>query len=247
MSLQFSFSRLVLSNLLSYGKQLILILESEGIAALNTCAAYLRLKEVDAAMEASYKFDRSSKYTDEVIAADEKRDKLLKQLFHLVKGFTNSTVIPEANAALLISHAIKHFGTDLPKQPFNTESANLNGLLLELSKSDYTAAIDLLKLNGVIALLKAAQLDFEAVFYQRGVDKAKVKDTPAASKLRTDYEQAIRGMVEYAEAQVTINGDAKWKHVCSLIETQNAAFEAQIRNRKVDSPAAAETAQNAAK
>jgi hypothetical protein len=247
MSLLFSFSKLALSNLLSYGKQLILILESEGIAALNTCAAFIRLKETDASMETSYKFDRKSKYTDDVNAADEKRDKLLKQLFHLVKGFTNSTVVAEVNAALLINRAIKHFGTDLPKQSLNKESTNLNGLLLELSKSDYTAAIELLNLKGLIALLKAAQLDFEAIFYQRGVDKARVKDTPAASKLRDDYELALRSMVEYAEAQVTINGDAKWKHVCSLIETQNAAFEAQIRNRKVDSPAAASTPQSAAK
>jgi hypothetical protein len=50
-----------------------------------------------------------------------------------------------------------------------------------------------------------------------------------------DYEQAIRDMVSYAEAQVTINADANWKHVCSLIETQNAAYEAQIRNHKDDS------------
>lgn len=235
MNLLFSFSRLALPNLLSYGKQLILIVESENITGVSTCPSYIKLKEVDASIESRYKFDRKSKYTDDVKAADEKRDKILKQLFHIVKGFTNSTIEAEVNAAELISRAITLFGKDLPNQPLNTESANLNGLLLELSKRNYIPAVELLNLKTVIGLLKTAQMEFETVFYHRGVDKAKGKDAPAASIQRTDYEQAIRGMVNYAEAQVTINADASWKHICSLIETQNAAYEALLRTRKDDS------------
>jgi len=232
MNLQFSFSRLALPNLLSYGKQTIFIVESESITGLDTCPPFIKLKEVDTSIESSYKFDRKSKYTDDVKAADEKRDKILKQLFHIVKGFTNSTIEAEVNAAELISRAITLFGKDLPSQPNNTKSANLNGLLLELSKRNYTPAIELLNLKAVLGLLKTAQMEFEMVFYHRGVDKAKAKGIPTASNLRVDYEQAIRDMISYAEAQVTINADANWKHICSLIETQNAAYEAQIRTHK---------------
>jgi hypothetical protein len=235
MSLQISFSRLALPNLLSYGKQTIFIVESESITGLDTCAPFIKLKEADGSIESSYKFDRKSKYTDDVKAADEKRNKILKQLFHIVKGFTSSTIEPEVDAAELIDRAITLFGKDLPKQPQNTKSANLNGLLLELSKRNYTPAIELLNLKTVIGLLKTSQMEFETMFYHRGVDKTKGKDAPAASIQRVDYEQAIRDMVSYAEAQVTINADANWKHVCSLIETQNAAYEAQIRNHKDDS------------
>lgn len=247
MSLLFSLTKLVLSKLISYGKQLILILQSEDIPALNNCAPFLRLKEVDDNVELSYRFDRKSKYTEEVNAADEKRDKLLKQLFHMVKGFTNSTIKAEVDAALHINRVIKHFGPNLPNQPLADESANLNGLLLELSKPDYTPAVELLKLKPMLDLLKAAQLEFENIFYQRGVDMAKVKDTPAASKLRADYEHAIREMVSYCEAQAIVTGDAKWKHVCSLIETLNISFEAQLRNHKEETPANNPNNQNATK
>ena len=39
-------------------------------------------------------------------------------------------------------------------------------------------------------------------------------------------------MISYAEAQGVISGDAKWTHICNLIDTFNSSIEAQQRTKK---------------
>jgi len=241
MNLILNLTRLVLANLLAYGNQILLYIESEGIAGLDSCAPYLRLKESDSAIEESYKLDRKNEYTDEVKAADRKRDNIFRQLLRIVGGFLFSPVNEERTAAERINRLIRLYGRNLPNQPLKEESTNLNGMLTELVKSDYTEAISLLKVSPVIEQLRSAQQEFESIYYSRGVKQAEANETPAATKQRGGYEQAIRNMVIYAEAQGVIGGDTKWAHVCSLIETLNASFEAQVRTKK---PITTETTPN---
>lgn len=233
MSLFFSFSRLTLAKLLSYGKQLLLITESEGIDGLSTCTPYLNVKESDRNIQASYKAIRRSRLTDEVKAANKKRGTLIRQLVHMVKSFEHSLVPTEKNAAILIGGAIKQFGKDLPNQPLADESTNINALLNEVAKRDYIAAVELLRLIPVLEGLRLAQQEFESLYYQRKVKQTTTVKIPSASKLRAGYEQNIRNLVAFAEANVTISKDTKWENVCNLIKNLNDTFDAQLRARKV--------------
>lgn len=233
MSLIFSFSRLTLAKLLSYGKQLLFIVESEEIDGINTCTPYLNVKESDRNIQASYKAIRRSRLTDEVKAANKKRGTLIRQLVHMVKSFEHSVVPTEKSAAILIGGAIKQFGKDLPNQPLADESTNVNALLNEVAKRDYTASIELLRLAPVLEGLRLAQQEFESLYYQRKVKQTITVKIPSASKLRVGYEQNIRNMVAFAEANVTISKNAKWENVCGMIKNLNDTFDAQLRTRKV--------------
>lgn len=236
MNLILNLARLVLGNLIAYGNQILLFIESEGIAGLETCIPYLKLKEADTAIEKSYKLDRKNKYTEEVKAADKTRDNIYRQLLKIIGSFLFSPVAAEKSAAERLNHLIRLYGQDLPNQPLKEESTNLNGMLTELAKSEYADAIALLKVSEVIEHLRSAQQEFERVYYSRGVKQAETNETPKASKQREAYEEAIRNMITYAEAQGVIGGDPKWAHVCSLIETLNAPFMAQMHTKKANAP-----------
>ena len=234
MKQSFRLARIVLAKVLAYGNQILLIVESESITGLESCIPYLKLKEIDTSIEERYKQDRKNKHTERVNAADAKRDTLYRQLLHMVGSFLFSTVAEQKSAAVRINRVLRMFGRRLPDQELNTQSTNLNKMLVELSKSEYSADIQLLSIAPVIDLLRAAQGEFDTIYFQREVDQAETHEMVSASTLRPAYEQAIYDMITYAEAQRVVGGDPKWVQVCKLIETLNETFEAQLRTKKSD-------------
>lgn len=224
-----NFSKLILASLVTFGEQVFGVFKNLSIPEIETCSYYNHAAGLFTNLKEAQNREKRSQYSKEVKRLDAKRDTLFSGIKYRLRGFLISINDAERAAAQLVWRVIERNGVSLERQKLNVESSNLNKLLTEFKSPECAAALKLLGLTEVVALLAAAQKEFEDVYQSRGVDDTERKEYESASTIRAEFEQALELLLKYAESQAFVNPTSKWAQAHAQIVTFGEKFELELR------------------
>lgn len=127
-----------------------------------------------------------------VAEADEARDKAFSALKNFLFGYHQLSIAPNADKAKALYDIIKTYGTDMDRQTYSTQTAQLKKLIEDLDKSENKAKLTALGILPALEDLKTKQEAFETLFAEQSEANAELRKTPSATALRKDLEKALR-------------------------------------------------------
>ena len=170
---------------------------------------------------------------------DHVRDMTIRSLFKLVEGYTHIPVAEVKEAAFVVENVLEQYGMDIQNEDYAEESANIESLLNDLSKTDVVAAIA--KLQGVPeikSLLSTQQKDFEAVALQQAEGERVKKDLASASSLKKEAVKEINNnLIGYLNTMAKVNPDtykATAETIAELIDNNNELVKRRRNTSEAD-------------
>jgi hypothetical protein len=173
---------------------------------------------------------RGKELTDQIEAADTRRDNLLAAFIHLLKGFLlwekDDATLAAAKKLLRI---IESHGSNFSRLSHEKESAQYDALLLELETADAMAALEALGITGLIGAMKAAQTSFTAL-YQQSAETEAGKTTVAPSSIKKDTQTQLNAMIDYLNVMQKANA-AVYGTLALNVEQLVGTLNQKIRTR----------------
>ncbi len=145
-----------------------LLARAEGDRAVSTKAA-AQVAALKAAVEqedADLKLSRKSMLSDEIAAADAKRDNFYVGYKKAVQGFLRLPVEAMANAAKVLSQHIKDYAID-PKMQLDRETGMFKNFIADL-EGTYKQQVEALSLGEFVTCMKEANERVNSLLDQRG-------------------------------------------------------------------------------
>lgn len=183
-------------------------------AAAEKVAAYeLAYKQLDADFQTS----RKSLETDDIVAADRKRDLLYSAYKKAVRGYL---AVPEDSilkAAKALDQQITDYGIDTAMD-LNRESGLLDNLCRDHTEK-YAAEIETLGLKKMSDTLKAANDEVISLMASRTEERS-TKVVGALRKSRTAADTAYKELIQLVNALIVVNGETDYAAFANLINTE---------------------------
>lgn len=139
-----------------------------------------------------------------VAEADEARDKAFSALRNFLFGYHQLSIAPNADKARELYEIIKTYGTDMDRQTYSTQTAQLKKLIEELNESENKAKLTALGIFPALEDLKTKQDAFETLFAEQSEANAELRKTPSATTLRKDLEKALRSYLDFLTAMKSL-------------------------------------------
>lgn len=195
-----------------------LLARAEGDRAVSTKAA-AQVAALKAAVEqedADLKLSRKSMLSDEIAAADAKRDDFYVGYKKAVQGFLRLPVGAMANAAKVLSQHIKDYAID-PKMQLDRETGMLKNFIADLEDT-YKQQVEALSLGEFVTCMKEANERVNRLLDQRGNEQ--LGTTVGALKAsRKATDEACRMLVKMVNALALVEGE---KDYAAFIDRTNA-------------------------
>lgn len=195
-----------------------LLARAEGDRAVSTKAA-AQVAALKAAVEqedADLKLSRKSMLSDEIAAADAKRDDFYVGYKKAVQGFLRLPVGAMANAAKVLSQHIKDYAID-PKMQLDRETGMLKNFIADL-EGTYKQQVEALSLGEFVICMKEANERVNRLLDQRGNEQ--LGTTVGALKAsRKATDEACRMLVKMVNALALVEGE---KDYAAFIDRTNA-------------------------
>jgi len=192
---------------------------------VTSCSAYTTLKETNQRYQASIGKQTGSFETKTVVAADKQRDFAvvgIRENVHSKLFWPDSHI---AEAANHLEPMVHKYAGNIENEPYNEESTYIHSFLAKLAEPEWQQDIDLLGIRPLIEHLAKMQQNFEQVQRNRAVSSASISEVKAASNLRRELENAIRGFMKFAEAMDTVNPGGVWHQLTLTIHQQLEEIE----------------------
>lgn len=155
------------------------------------------LEDVFAQYDAVYTKQVFSGKGKSVAEADEARDKAFSALRNFLWGYHQLSIAPNADKARELYEIIKTYGTDMDRQTYSTQTAQLKKLIEDLDKSENKEKLTALGILPALEDLKTKQEAFENLFAEQSEANAELRKTPSATALRKDLEKALRTYLDF--------------------------------------------------
>lgn len=165
----------------------------------------------------AYKKINKSVFTEEIQAADQKRDRTFRSFADINKAYLNHFKEASANAAKRIQIVFDTYG-NLSQKPLNEETSGIYNLVAEL-KDNHMDDINTLELEEWLIHLEQFNLDYDTLVKNR-YDEAAAKTTLVLREVRTQIDEVYRRITERIEALY-------------IVEEENEIFENFIRRLNV--------------
>ena len=163
---------------------------------------------------------------------DEKRDNILRVIFHEVKA---KELWPDAaisKAGSLIAVELDNYGFEIIELAYAIESANINALLLDLKKPDVKEAIASLPgLDGLIKLLNATQQEFESAYLKLVGQQIEKEKLLSASKLRVLIRKQLNNELILHLNAMTKSMPDSYKACAEVVAKVVSVNNSKVRNR----------------
>lgn len=177
------------------------------------------------------------KVASELKEKDEVRDNALRSFYYLVQGFLHHPDKAISVEAKKLMAVLNHYGLEITKESYATESSLISSLLIDLGNADLQASIA--KLSGcaeLIAALRTAEDIFEATRLQYDENKAGEGTLSSATNLKREAVKLINTkLVVYLRAMIQVNEEmygAFARTVAEIIASNNVAVKK--RSKKYD-------------
>lgn len=212
-----------------------LLARAEGDRAVSTKAA-AQVAALKAAVEqedADLKLSRKSMLSDEIAAADAKRDDFYVGYKKAVQGFLRLPVGAMANAAKVLSQHIKDYAID-PKMQLDRETGMLKNFIADL-EGTYKQQVEALSLGEFVTCMKEANERVNRLLDQRGNEQlGATVGALKASRKATD--EACRMLVKMVNALALVEGEKDYAAFIDRTNTEIVRYKREVLGQ-VSAPA----------
>lgn len=204
-----------------------LLARAEGDRAVSTKAA-AQVAALKAAVEqedADLKLSRKSMLSDEIAAADAKRDDFYVGYKKVVQGFLRLPVGAMANAAKVLSQHIKDYAID-PKMQLDRETGMLKNFIADL-EGTYKQQVEALSLGEFVTCMKEANERVNRLLDQRGNEQ--LGTTVGALKAsRKATDEACRMLVKMVNALALVEGEKDYAAFIDRTNTEIVRYKREV-------------------
>lgn len=204
-----------------------LLARAEGDRAVSTKAA-AQVAALKAAVEqedADLKLSRKSMLSDEIAAADAKRDDFYVGYKKAVQGFLRLPVGAMANAAKVLSQHIKDYAID-PKMQLDRETGMLKNFIADL-EGTYKQQVEALSLGEFVTCMKEANERVNRLLDQRGNEQlGATVGALKASRKATD--EACRMLVKMVNALALVEGEKDYAAFIDRTNTEIVRYKREV-------------------
>lgn len=204
-----------------------LLARAEGDRAVSTKAA-AQVAALKAAVEqedADLKLSRKSMLSDEIAAADAKRDDFYVGYKKAVQGFLRLPVGAMANAAKVLSQHIKDYAID-PKMQLDRETGMLKNFIADL-EGTYKQQVEALSLGEFVTCMKDANERVNRLLDQRGNEQ--LGTTVGALKAsRKATDEACRMLVKMVNALALVEGEKDYAAFIDRTNTEIVRYKREV-------------------
>ena len=191
--------------------------------AIETLAA--AVKEEDRCLVISQK----SLITDDIKAADDKRDNIFRGLRKSIKGLTDAPVPDVAQAAKELQQCLVDYRID-PKMQLDRETGLLHNFIADL-ETKYAAQVTKLGLTLFVAPLKEANAKVEQFI----VDRTTAQSAVAAGDLRQARlatDTAYHHLVKLVNALAMVSGTTDYDALAKFLNEHIDRFKHEVLPKK---------------
>ena len=181
-------------------------------------------------MESSIATSRKKQLTEELAAADDKRDNGFNALKSFTEGYIKWGIEAYAPYAIKVWDVIKRHGLALDKESYEEQSALMESLFIDLEKAELTEAITILKQEEIVAYTKQSHIDFAALYQQSLEVEAGKEIVTSATKLKKGALLKLTNVANYLNAVVNAKPDVYGAIQAEMAELVNNVNK-KIRNR----------------
>lgn len=175
------------------------------------------------------KISQKSLLTDDIAAADAKRDGPYSGYKKAVNGFKGLPMENMAKAAKVLTQHIKDYAID-PKMQLDKETGLLINFIDDLEKK-YAEEVKTLSLSAFVTALKAANEKVCTLTATR-TDERMAKAVGALKTSRKASDEAYRPLVKFVNAYALIEGDSKYLSFIDYVNTEIVHYKREVIGQK---------------
>ena len=168
---------------------------------------------------------QASLNTQRMLKKDAERDRLLSFLFNTIRAYQFSPEAAEAEAADELEIVVRPYYR-IQKAGLDKESADIDGLLIDLRKAKNTPHLTTLRLAAVLPKLETANAEFRKVYAERTSTRADDKELPAAKDARAKTD-AVFDRIAFILQAAYYSGTAPIERalIGSIVKQMNQRME----------------------
>jgi hypothetical protein len=219
--------RLSVSNIISYSDEMLHYVNQYVEPSQLDSESYLAAIEAKQRFEKGFNMSRRSNIN--LKNADANRDRAFLHLKHLVLAGCYSAKEEVQHESEKVKKLMEHLGFTLYRKRYVAETADINKLIYQISEEYYKQAIRLLNLQEAIDNLAQANADFDKKDIARADERGERKKIAPPSQVRRSFEQTIRTLWEYIDAQAIINPQSGWVQTKKAVELLNDRYSAELK------------------
>lgn len=189
------------------------------------------LTRIGGQMEVSIAASRGKEKTEELLAADIKRDAGFSALKLFTRGYMAWERGDQQEHAHKIYALIKQHGLGLAEENYEEENALLDSLLNDLETPAYQESVSNLNLTDLVTDIKQSQNDFKNLFRESAEIEATKEPVVAATKLKREVRGVLSKTIDYLNVMREVNPDVYGnlaKEIANFVNSLNQKI--RIRN-----------------
>ncbi|MGM0532295.1 MAG: DUF6261 family protein [Bacteroidota bacterium] len=224
------YRKLWVSEFIQFLKDVISICRQNDPAKLNINTRVTLLEEIVNRLDAVFKKEQGSVFTEELVTLDERRDKAFLCLTMLAKAYGYHFDEAKLEAAEKIDALLERYGSSIQKLNYQAETTTLTNFVNDLeSDAELALAVNTLDLQSLVDEIKTSNNLFNGKYLARAREMSEAPEESAV-ELRKPAIRQYRSLVNLIEAHVEISGPDRYqnliKHLNEVIEGYNktAAF-----------------------
>lgn len=227
-----SFSKLRISELIEFFSITLKICQKYNPEALKIDVLVNALEASHKKADSVFQKGKSSEYTAKLAALDKARDEDIICLRMLAAGFTHHHLSDKKAAARLILKTIDHYGSNISRMNYESETTVIRNLSEDLlTKPALAPAIENLSLRDIVTNMKYDNECFRALYLERNEAESKQITLPAGKMLKETIH-VYRALVETIEANALLNHHDDFMKIVAEINVLANRYNAIIKGRK---------------
>jgi hypothetical protein len=160
----------------------------------------------------------ASKYTEQLLALEDRRDNDLRGIRLAAKSATYSRDANMAKAGNIILKWLDKYGTNIEGKAYRIETTILRNICDDATKEgDFKLALTQLNLIDWVAAMNTTNNEFEKKFDERGSDVINNKSKISTSKAIVNAKVAYEGMLKAIDARNTLDTTGKYTNLIDAI------------------------------
>ena len=182
--------------------------------------------------------DTAETLTKTMNKKNEERDRILTYIFRLIRACVFSPEEAEEKAASELALVINSYGR-VQRESFDRQSSHIDGLLVDLKKTENAAHVTTLRLTSALAKLEAANGECKKLYLQ-SVKNPHRSNLPTAAEVRPKTD-AIYNRVVFMLKAAYVSGVASVdkaalkqlaEHLNSLVDRTDKAYHQSLAQKK---------------
>lgn len=133
----------------------------------------------------------------EVAEADKQRDDAYNAIRNYVKHYVPMKLLPHYDKAEQLYMIFEQFGKNIPTLNYAEQTAQMEKLIEELSKTENKEILNHLGLTSSFEDLKTKQKNFENLYIQQTKANAELRQIPSATSIRKSLEKSLKLYLDF--------------------------------------------------